>query len=218
MGFLTKSHKDTHVTEIPVATKVITTEAVVPVVEKTTVIEKEAIVTNITDKAVLEQVINKENREIHHVNVIQEIHEQPIIEVEKMAQMKHIREKSEMMTVVEGTQFEKIDNAHVRMTEEERARYELAHKGLLSKDVAVAIKKDVSSTVVQDAEEIREVIIQPVIERHQQAIVTEVHEKKIVEIHEHPIVRKIIEKPIVREIFHDQILVESKEKLLQPTL
>ncbi|KAL0478139.1 ATP-dependent RNA helicase [Acrasis kona] len=216
MGLLSKTHKDTY-TSVPVATGVVDS-GVVPIVNSAKIIEREAIVTTVVDKAVLEQVVNKENREIHHVNLVQEIHEQPIIEVEKLAQTKYIKEATETSTVIENTTYESIDNARLSMTEEERTRYTLAHKGVLSKDQAVEIKKDISSTVIQDAEEIREIIIQPIIERHQQAIVTEIHEKKIIEFHEHPVIRKIIEKPIIREIFADSILVEQKEKVIAQKL
>jgi hypothetical protein len=45
---------------------------------KERVIEKEAIVNTVIDKPVLDQVIEKKNVEVHHKNVVQEIHEQPV--------------------------------------------------------------------------------------------------------------------------------------------
>ena len=47
-------------------------------VEKERVIEKEAIVNTVIDKPVLDQVIEKKNVEVHHKNIVQEIHEQPV--------------------------------------------------------------------------------------------------------------------------------------------
>ncbi|KAL0476772.1 hypothetical protein AKO1_002771 [Acrasis kona] len=203
MGLLHESNKS----ESEIAKKVIATEiSAVPVVETTKVIQKEAIISNVVDKPVLEEVIEKKNVEVHHVNVVQEIHEQPIIEVEKTHEERHIQEKTELHNVIEETKFETINTIETELTEPERKKIKLAHDGLLSKDVSVKVSQDVKVDTVQDAELVREIIIQPIVEHHQQALVTEVHEKKVVEVHEHPIVRKIVEKPIVREIETDIVV------------
>lgn len=44
----------------------------------TNVLQKEAIVTNVMEKPILENVIERKNVEVHHKNVIQEVHDQKV--------------------------------------------------------------------------------------------------------------------------------------------
>jgi metallophosphoesterase superfamily enzyme len=127
-----------------------------------------------------------------------------------MPQTRFVKENTEIKKVVEQTAFEKYDKG-AELSREERERIRLAQSGKLDIFKEVEVKKDTKVDTLQDREEIREVIVQPIIERHQQAVVTEVHEKKVIVEHEHPVVRKIVEKPIVREIIHTGTTIETKK-------
>ncbi len=167
---------------------------------ETRVIEKEAIVNTVVDKPVLDKVLEKKHVEVHHKNVVQEIHEQPILEVEKTAITKVVSEPTEIKKVLdEQTTYDPLEKPV--LSKEEQERLDLVRKGEFNKP-ETQIANTATVNTIHDTEEVREIIIQPIIERHQQQLITEIHDKKIIEIHEHPVVRKIIEKPIVREIVH----------------
>jgi trehalose/maltose hydrolase-like predicted phosphorylase len=196
MGLFGKSHHKT--------TAEVANIKDVKLVEKERVIEKEAIVNTIVDKPILDQVVEKKNVEVHHKNVVQEIHEQPIVEIERLPQTRIIKEATEVKTVIDHQKMFENINAGAELSFEEKERLFAAKQGKLSLPTNVEVTKDVKVDTLQDKEEVREIIIQPMIERHQQALVTEIHDKKVIEVHEHPVVRKIIEKPIIREIIHEQ--------------
>jgi hypothetical protein len=183
----------------------------VPSPGETRVIEKQAIVNTVIDKPVLDQVIEKRSVEVHHKDVVQEIHEQPIIEVEKVPETKHVQLETEVKTVVDSQVT--YDAVEQTLSKEEKERLEAAKTGELNKP-GVQIAATATMKTIHEGEEIREIIIQPVVERHQQTLITEIHEKKVIEIHEHPIIRKIIEKPIIREIIrHDNTNIVNEKTL-----
>src|SRR3989338_6763101 len=99
---------------------------------ETHVIEKEAIVNTVIDKPVLEQVVEKKHVEVHHKNVVQEIHEQPILEVEKTAVTKVVNEPTEFKKVLdEQTTYDPYEKPV--LSKEEQERLDLVRKGEFNK-------------------------------------------------------------------------------------
>jgi len=59
-------------------------------------------------ETIVESVIENRTIERHHKNIVQEIREQPIIEVEKVRKTKHIEDPTETIVIQEPTQYENI--------------------------------------------------------------------------------------------------------------
>jgi hypothetical protein len=156
-------------------------------------INKEAIVTNVMEKPVLENVIEKKHVEVHHKPVVQEVHQQKIIEIEKQNLVQNVQKEAQFSQARAETRYEEIGSA--QLGEQERLR--LAQ---LNQAQAPKIVQQGSTRQVQEQETVAQVIRQENIERHVQPLVTEVREQKVVQEVVHPVVRTVHEAPIIREV------------------
>ncbi|KAL0483455.1 carbamoyltransferase [Acrasis kona] len=163
------------------------------------IVEKAPIINKVIDEAVVDQVVDKKFIEIHKQDIVTEIHEQPIIE---------IHEKPAVQTITEKPLFNKVTQASVV---EDIAAPELTEQELLVKAEALTGNlttqklKETHVNEVDHAELIKRIEIQPVVELHEQARITEVHNQKIVEVQETEVTRVIHEKPIVRRVVDDAL-------------
>lgn len=154
---------------------------------------KEAVVTNVLEKPVVQNVIEKKNVEIHHKPVVQEIHEQKIIEIEKKPVLQNVHQPTLVKQERAATQFEEIGSAN--LSEQERLRLQQ-----LNAPVAPKITQTGGVQQIQEREQVAQVVKQEFIERHVQPVVTEVREQNIVQEVVHPVVRKVHDAPIIREV------------------
>jgi hypothetical protein len=168
---------------------------------ETKITENDAIVAHVIDKPITEKVIEQKHVEVHHKRVVQEIIEQPIVEIEKIPKTKHIRNKTEKNMVYEGPPVHEL--IHEPMTEEETKNIDMA-RGMIENNIVVKYRVVPKKTsTIQDKEELRQIVEQPIIEPHIQPVITEVHRKKIIVINEYPKIRKVVHKPLVRIVYRD---------------
>ncbi|KAL0491570.1 TecB [Acrasis kona] len=92
------------------------------------------IKTHVIDKPVVDEVIEHRTVEIHHKPVVIEIHEQPIIEIERIAQTKYVTDEAQ--TVVVNHDF-RLEDPSVVLTETEIAMVQ----SLLQKQSKVMVKE-----------------------------------------------------------------------------
>jgi len=157
-------------------------------------INQEAVVTNILEKPVIENVIQKKNIEVHHKPVVQEIHEQKIIEVERQPIVQNISKGTIVEQQKTPPRFEEFGTGD--LGEQERLKLERLHYATAPK----VVQQQGAIQEVREGEILSEVVQQEFIEHHVQPIVTEVREQRVLQEVEHPVVRTIHEAPIIREV------------------
>jgi hypothetical protein len=173
-------------------------------------IVKDAIVTNVMEKPILQNVIEKKNVEVHHKQVVQEVHQQKIIEIEKQPVVQQVQQAPLLQQSRAETVFQEVGNRE--LGEQERLRLE-------SLRLQGAPKVQNQQTVQQfrEGETVSQVIRQENIERHVQPVITEVREQQVVQEVLHPVVRKVHEPTIVREV-HSTGIVQQQGLTQQATL
>jgi len=159
----------------------------------TQTINKDAVVTNVMEKPVLQNVIEKKQVEVHHKPVVQEIHEQKIIEIEKQNVVQNVQKEAQFSQARAETRFEEIGSTQLG----EQERLKLAQ---LQQTQAPKVVQQGATRQVQEQEVIGQVIKQETIERHVQPVITEVREQQVVQEVLHPVVRTVHEAPIIREV------------------
>jgi hypothetical protein len=171
---------------------------VIEVEQVPSTVTKEGIVTTIVDNPVIEKIIEKKDVQVHHKNIVQEIHEQPIIEVERVHEVKKIQDPIETKTIKKfPAEHELIEQ---EMNDDEILELQRA-KGLIN--IETKVKTQTTVVTHNDEAELRQIIEQPIIEPHVQPVITEIHRKKIIIEHEHPIIRKIRHPPLVRVVYKE---------------
>jgi endonuclease V-like protein UPF0215 family len=154
------------------------------------------VITTVEEKPIVDVIENKTNVFVHKRPVITEIIEQPIIEVNESREVVHTREKSVHNQSVESTRFEDV-NPELRMTENQKIQ---KLRDLEKFGARPQFQVEQSELVVQEAERLKRVEIQPIIERHEQKLIKEIHETDVHEEIEQPIVRRIYRQPVFRKI------------------
>lgn len=203
-----------NVTQTTVTTQTNAQQVVQPVVAQPVatqnIVQKSAVVTNVLDKAVLGAVIERQNVEVVHKPVVQEIHEQKIIELERQNVMTNVQQGTVMQRSTEQTRYEEIGHSDI---ESERLR--LAQ--LNAHSAPVVTRQAGSTQEVSHGEVVAQVIRQEHIERHVQPVITEVREQNIVKEVTHPVVRTVHEQTIVREVGgHSQpVLLQQQQQQQQ---
>src|SRR3989338_6696736 len=89
------------------------TETVPTALKPTQTINKDAIVTNVMEKPVLENVIEKKNIEVHHKPVVQEVHQQKIIEIEKQNVVQNVQKEAQFSQARAETRFEEVGSTQL---------------------------------------------------------------------------------------------------------
>jgi hypothetical protein len=169
-------------------TTVTTTTQAVP-----NTLQKEAIVTNVMEKPVLQNVIEKKNVEVHHKPVVQEVHQQKIIEIEKQPVVQQVQQQAVHQQSRVAPVYEEIGSRE--LGEEERLRL-----AKLNMQHQPHVQNQQTVQQFREGETVAQVIKQENIERHVQPVITEVREQTVVQEVVHPVVRKVHEPTIVREV------------------
>jgi len=158
------------------------------------VIDEAPIVTKIVEKPVLAEVRGIKNLNVVHKDIVQEIHEQPIIEIARRPETVYVKEQTLIETVMAPAKFE---------TYGEQQAVELN----FSKPVETTQQvNDVRHVNLKET--IKGVEVHETIERHIIPTITEIHEQKIVNVIEQPIIRTFHEAPIVREVEYTGLVEE----------
>jgi len=191
-----------------------TTEVPGAVMQKplTQQINREAVVTNVMEKPILENVIEKKHVEVHHKPVVQEIHEQKIIELEKQQLVQNVQKEAQFSQSRAETRFEEIGSAE--LGEQERLR--LAQ--LRMNEAPKIVQQSGAVQQFQEQEVVGQVVKQEFIEKHVQPVITEVREQKVVQEVLHPVVRKVHEAPIIREVTSTQQPIVQQQGFQQTTV
>jgi len=125
--------------------------------------------------------------------VVQEIHEQKIIELEKQNVVKNVQQGTIHEQAKAATVYEQVGN---RDLEAERLR--LAQLNV--QGAPNVVHQQGVATQVQQGEVVAQVVHQENIEHHIQPVITEVREQNVVQEVLHPVVRKVHDETIIREV------------------
>ncbi|KAL0488589.1 hypothetical protein AKO1_015745 [Acrasis kona] len=200
------SHKQV----VPVAQTTVTTKTTATAPTVTNVVQRDAIVTNVVDKAVLGNVIEKHNIEVVHKPVVQEIHEQKIIELEKQDVVKNVKQDTVVQRATDQTRYEEIGNVDV-----EAERLRLAQLNVAK--APVVTRQSGATHEVREGEVVAQVVRQEHIEHHVQPVITEVREQNIVKEVLHPVVRKVHDETIIREVGSSAPLAQQNINVIGTT-
>ncbi|KAL0484868.1 pheT, partial [Acrasis kona] len=161
------------------------------VAQSNTIVNTQApITTTVIEAPITQNIIEKQNIEIHNKDVILEVHEQKIIELEKQPVYSHIVqdqlvEKSTVPVTYETVGSNSLDQSKIQQ---------------LTSQPQVVSTIETGAIAHRQEQPITQVTNQEFIERHIQPVITEVREQNVIQEVEHPIVRKYVESPIVRQV------------------
>ncbi|KAL0490439.1 ubiquitin conjugating enzyme E2 [Acrasis kona] len=181
----TQTSVTTRTTEVPVA--------VVAPQTATNIVNKEAVVTNVVEKPILQNVIEKQNIEVVHKPVVQEIHEQKIVEIERRPVVQNIKQENVVEHSRAEVRYEEVGTAGLLEQDRLRLAQMQVSQPVLTKQAGL-------TTQIREKEAVVEVVTQEIIERHVQPVITEIREQKVIREVVQPITRRIYKEPIIREI------------------
>jgi protein-disulfide isomerase-like protein with CxxC motif len=183
-------------------------------------INKEAIVTNVTEKPILSNVIERKHVEVHNKPVVKEVHEQKIIEIQKQPVLQRVEQPALINQQQAATRYEELGSS--QLGEQERLRLQQ----LQSVQAPRVVQEQGTIQQFKEREVLAQVEKQEFIERHVQPVITEVREQNVIQEVIQPVVRKIYDAPIVREVSStvgiqqslQQTHISQQQPLLQQNL
>jgi hypothetical protein len=169
------------------------------------VITRDPVVTKIMEQPQITKIVEMKNIEILSKPIVKEIHEQPIIEVQKQLVTEHVVQDDIVTHQRAAPQYQEVNLG------KEAPQLNLG-QGEIKYSKQATVKN------VNLNEEVTQVVQRQMIERHVVPTITQIKEQRVISVIDQPIIRTIHEPTIIREVTSGTSqLSQLQQPLLQET-